>query len=108
MVKRTIASTKLADGDALILAGPCDAPDSVVLQSREGYFLKFAKEEVPVQKKAAMGVRGIKLSGQDSLEHAYLLEARMDYSITYKEKTIVLNSKIRMGKRDTKGTKIRV
>ena len=108
VVKRTIASTKLADGDALILAGPCDAPDSVVLQSREGYFLKFAKEEVPVQKKAAMGVRGIKLSGQDSLEHAYLLEARMDYSITYKEKTIVLNSKIRMGKRDTKGTKIRV
>ena len=108
VVKRTIASTKLADGDALILAGPCDAPDSVVLQSREGYFLKFAKEEVPVQKKAAMGVRGMKLSGQDSLEHAYLLEARMDYSITYKEKTIVLNSKIRMGKRDTKGTKIRV
>ena len=53
-------------------------------------------------------MRGMKLSGQDSLEHAYLLEARMDYSITYKEKTIVLNSKIRMGKRDTKGTKIRV
>ena len=108
VVKRTIASTKLAEGDALILAEPCDAPDSLVLQSRDGYFLKFAREEVPVQKKAAMGVRGMKLSGQDSLEHAYLLEARMDYSITYKEKTIVLNSKIRMGKRDTKGTKIRV
>ena len=108
VVKRTIASTKLAEGDALILAEPCDAPDSLVLQSRDGYFLKFAREEVPVQKKAAMGVRGMKLSGQDSLEHAYLLEARVDYSITYKEKTIVLNSKIRMGKRDTKGTKIRV
>ena len=108
VVKRTIAATKLADGDALILAQPCDAPDSVVLQSHEGYFLKFAKEEVPVQKKAALGVRGMKLSQGDSLEHAYLLEARMEYAITYREKRIVLNSKIRMGKRDTRGTRIRV
>lgn len=107
VVKRTIASTKLAAEDELILVGQCDAMDYLVLQSRDGYFLRFLKEEIPEKKKAAVGVRAMKLSGEDYLEQAYLLESRMEYAVEYKGKQMVLN-KIKLGKRDTKGIKVRV
>ena len=42
------------------------------------------------------------------VEHAYLLASRMDYTITYHDKEISLTAKIKLAKRDTKGTKIRV
>ena len=61
----------------------------------------------PEKKKAALGVRAMKMGDRDYLEHAYLLESRMEYQIEYKEKQMVLN-KIKLGKRDTKGTKVRV
>ena len=105
--KRTIAATKLSDEeDRLVLAGPADPYEYLVLQSREGYFLRFLLEEVPEKKKAAMGVRGMKLAGTDSLEAAYLLANRMEFSISYKEKELILN-KIKLGKRDGKGIKVR-
>lgn len=107
VVKRTIASTKLAAEDELILVGQCDAMDYLVLQSRDGYFLRFLKEEIPEKKKAAVGVRAMKLSGEDYLEQTYLLESRMEYAVEYKGKQMVLN-KIKLGKRDTKGIKVRV
>ena len=34
----------------------------VVLQTKEGYFLRFMKTEVPLKKKQALGVRGITLA----------------------------------------------
>ena len=105
--KRTIAATKLADGDEVILAGLCDAMDYLVLQSKDGYFLRMMKAEVPDKKKTAIGVRGIKMGENDYLERAYLIESRMEYSIEYKEKQLVLN-KLKLGKRDTKGIKVRV
>ena len=105
--KRTIAATKLSDEeDRLVLAGPADPYEYLVLQSREGYFLRFLLEEVPEKKKAALGVRGMKLAGTDSLEAAYLLASRMEFSISYKEKELILN-KIKLGKRDGKGIKVR-
>lgn len=107
VVKRTIAATKLAEGDVLVLAGLCDAMDYVVLQTKNGYFLRFMKSEVSSMKKTAVGVRGIKLAQGDSVEHAYLLESRMEYTAEYKGKQMVLN-KVKLGKRDTKGTKVRI
>ena len=105
--KRTIAATKLSDEeDRLVLAGPADPYEYLVLQSREGYFLRFLLEEVPEKKKAALGVRGMKLAGTDGLEAAYLLANRMEFSISYKEKELILN-KIKLGKRDGKGIKVR-
>ena len=69
-----------------MLVDLCDTMDYVVLQSHDGYFLRFLKEEVPEKKKAALGVRAIKMSDKDYLEHGYLLESRMEYQIEYKEK----------------------
>jgi len=107
VAKRTIAATKSADGDKVILVGLADTMDYVVLQSKEGYFLRFLKEEVPEKKKTAIGVRGMKLAGSDYVENGYLVANRMEYTVEYKEKEIVLN-KLKLGKRDTKGTKVRI
>jgi len=91
-----------------VFAGVCDENEYVVLQSGDGYFLKFLVKEVPEKKKAAIGVRGIRLGAGDSVEHAYLLANGMDYRIVYKEKEISLADRIKLAKRDGKGTKIRV
>ena len=105
--KRTIAATKLGEKDKVVMVQPAAAMEHLVLQTRDGYFLKFLKEEIPVQKKNALGVRGIRMGETDLVEHAYMLENRMEYVITYREKQVTLN-KLKLAKRDTKGTKIRI
>lgn len=105
--KRTIAATKLGEGDRLVLVQIADPMEYVVLQTKNGFFLRFMKEEVPDKKKTAIGVRGIRLAGDDEVEHAYLLESRTDYTAVYKEKNVALN-RLKLAKRDTKGTKIRI
>ena len=105
--KRTIAATKLSDEtDRLVLAGIADQNEYLVLRSADGYFLKFLLEEVPEKKKTALGVRGMKLAEGDYLEAAYLLASRMEFSISYKDRELVLN-RLKLGKRDGKGTKVR-
>ncbi|MDY4668487.1 MAG: DNA topoisomerase (ATP-hydrolyzing) [Oliverpabstia sp.] len=107
VIKRTIASTKLGEDDEVIMVQQCDTMDYLVLQSKDGYFLRFLKEEVPEKKKAALGVRAMKMADKDYLENAYLVESRMEYSVEYKGKQMILN-KVKLGKRDTKGTKVRI
>lgn len=107
VAKRTIASTKLGEGDRLVFIGASDEMEQVVLQSENGYFLRFPVNEIPVKKKNAVGVRGMKLSQGDSLAHAYLLDSHQEYSISYHEKPFLLN-KVKLAKRDTKGTKPRI
>ena len=105
--KRTIVSTKLMEDDRLVFVGAADEMDQVVFQSEKGYFLRIMKTEISVTKKNAMGVRGMKLTGEDRIHHAYLLESRQEYAITYHDKQYVLN-KVKLAKRDTKGVKPRV
>ena len=105
--KRTIGATKLGEKDRVVMVQPAAAMEHLVLQTRDGYFLKFLKEEIPVQKKNVLGVRGIRMGEQDVVEHAYMLENRIEYVITYREKQITLN-KLKLAKRDTKGTKVRI
>lgn len=105
--KRTIGATKLGEKDKVVMVQPALAMEHLVIQTRDGYFLKFLKEEIPVQKKNALGVRGIRMGEQDLVEHAYMLENRIEYVINYREKEITLN-KLKLAKRDTKGTKIRI
>lgn len=105
--KRTIAATKLAEGDQVVLVQIADPMEYVVLQTKNGFFLRFMKSEVPDKKKAAIGVRGIRMLADDVVEHAYLLESRTDYSVEYKGKNVSLN-KLKLSKRDAKGTKVRI
>ena len=107
VTKRSTSATKLAEGDSLIMVALADSMDYVILQSKSGHFLRFLKSEVPEKKKGALGVHGMKMEEKDCLERAYLIEGRTEYTIQYKEKQLLLN-KIKLGKRDTKGTKVRV
>ena len=108
VAKRTVAATKLSgEEDLLMLVGIAEMNDYLVLQSAGGYFLKFLLEEIPEKKKAAIGVRGIRLGEDDQVEAAYLLASRIDFTIHYKDRELVLN-KLKLGKRDGKGTRVRV
>ena len=107
VAKRTIASTKLTEEDELIFVGASDEMEQIVLQSEGGYFLRFQKQDVSTVKKTSIGVRGMKLAEGDRLAHAYLLESRQEYTITHHDKPYTLN-KIKLAKRDSKGTKPRI
>lgn len=104
--KRTVAATKLGENDRVLLAEPIEGTEQLVLQSREGYFLRFSVSEVPGKKKGAAGVRGMRLGEGDHLEAVYLYQTGREETITYKEKQLVLN-KLKSGSRDTKGVKVR-
>ena len=79
----------------------------VVLQTRNGYFLRFSLLEIPEKKRGAIGVRAIKLTEGDFVEHVYLLDAREKKVISYQGKDVELK-KLKTSKRDTRGTKIRL
>ena len=111
--KKTVAATKLAEGDTLTAVRIVSAKESItnaqiIMQSEEGYFLRFPLEEVTRKKKGAIGIRGMKLQDQDHVKHIYLtgVEEEDTPSIIYKEKELVFN-KIRLMGRDGKGVKVR-
>ena len=107
VAKKTVAATKLNDGDEVKSIALLVEQRNIVLQTHEGYFLRFPIEEVPEKKKGAVGVRGMKLGAKDSLEAVYYTRNAVEQTIEYGGKEIELN-KIKPGKRDGKGVKIRV
>ena len=104
--KRTIAATKLQEGDSLIAVKVVNDSQQTVLQTRNGYFLRFPATDIPVKKKAAVGVRGIRLQKKDELENVYLFEEGTETKISYNEKEVTLN-RLKQAKRDGAGTKYR-
>ena len=104
--KRTVASTKLQEGDSVVSIVCLHEQKHVVLQTQEGYFLRFALEEIPEKKKGAVGVRGMKLGDKDLVDGVYYTQNGMEASIQYKSRNLVLNS-LKLGRRDTKGVKVR-
>ena len=106
VAKRTIAATKLQPEDELVTVQVITDNQQIVLQTKEGYFLRFAAEEVTDKKKGAVGVRGIKLKKNDELERVYLFEEGTECKIVYNEKEVTLN-RLKIAKRDGNGTKYR-
>lgn len=106
VTKRTVAATKLQDNDSLVDVSVYKEQKNIVLQSKDGYFLRFPVEEIPEKKKAAIGVRAMKLAEGDEIEAVYYTKNTDDTSIPYKSRTLVLNQ-IKAAKRDGKGTKVR-
>ncbi len=104
--KRTVAATKLNEGDTVLSVVTLYDQKHIVIQSKNGYFLRFSVEEIPEKKKGAVGVRGMKLGAGDSLEAVYYTQNFVETTIPYKSKNLSLNN-IKPGKRDGKGVKIR-
>lgn len=102
---RTVAATKLQEGDMLVMAGIVEGQKDVVIQTSNGVFLRFPLEEISEMKKNSRGVRGIKLAKDEELEQLYLLGE--DPIIMYKKKEVHLN-RLKIGKRDGKGSKVRL
>ena len=107
VAKRTVASTKLMEGDTLLSVAVLKEQKQVVLQSHDGFFLRFALDEIPEQKKGAVGVRAMKLGEEDYLETVYYSEPTVETLIPYKDKEMEI-TRVKLGKRDSKGVKIRL
>ncbi|MFI3171667.1 MAG: DNA topoisomerase (ATP-hydrolyzing) [Eubacteriales bacterium] len=104
--RKTIVATKLQEEDVLIGMKLIHENQQIVLQTSGGYFLRFAAADIPEKKKAAVGVRGIKLQAKDELVALHLFEEGNECKIEYKEKEVSLN-RLKQAKRDTMGTKYR-
>ncbi|WP_278890105.1 DNA gyrase/topoisomerase IV subunit A, partial [[Ruminococcus] lactaris] len=83
VAKRTIVATKLQEDDRLVSVKVVNETQNLVLQTKNGYFLRFPAADVPEKKKAAVGVRGIRLQKKDELEHTYLFEEGTETKVTY-------------------------
>ncbi len=105
--KRTVAATKLSDGDEVVNVEILHTQKTVILQSNEGYFLRFYVEQVPEKKKAAVGVRGMRLGKNDFVRDVYYLDDMEEKSIEHNDKELHLGH-LKVTSRDTKGTKVRL
>ncbi len=102
---RTVAATKLQEGDSLLTIRIVGTETDLALQSASGMFLRFSMEEIPELKKNSRGVRGMKLGAGDELEEIYFVSQQPQ--IVYKEKEVHLN-RLKLAKRDGKGSKVRL
>ncbi len=107
VTKRTVAATMLGPNDELICVCPMTDQRYAVLQTKNGMFLRFMVDEIPQKKKAAVGVRGMKLAPQDALEAVYFFNENNPTTIEAGGRSVELN-RLKIAKRDTKGTKLRV
>lgn len=106
VAKRTVAATKLQENDEVLSVVAYKEQRNIILQSKAGYFLRFAIEEIPEKKKGAIGVRGMRLGDSDEIEAVYYSQNAVEQTISYGNKELELN-KIKLGKRDGKGVKVR-
>lgn len=104
VAKRSTAATKLAENDALLTVCPLTGDETMVMQSEKDVFLRIDAATIPEKKKNAIGVRGMKLDGDDTLKQIYVLSAGENITVKVKGKSVVLN-RLHIGNRDTKGVK---
>ena len=79
----------------------------VTLISHNGFLLKMDGIEIPQKKKNAIGVRGMKLSGNDYIEQVHFGNASEErHLIEFNGKKIDLGL-IKPQKRDAKGSRIK-
>ena len=94
----------LGEGDSLLSVSPVEETDTMVMQSEKNMFLRIAVSEIPQKKKAALGVRGMKLAAKDTLTDVFVIGENEEKIVKIKDKDIYLN-RLHVGSRDTKGVK---
>ncbi len=105
--KKTVAATKLSEGDSLICVADLSTYNQLVMKTCNGYFIRFPLANIPEAKKTAVGVRGMNLQATDSIDEVFPLDNSVERIIIYNEKEVILN-KLKLTQRGGKGTKIRV
>ena len=107
VMKRTVAATKLNDGDTIAHIAVLEAQKDIILKSYDGYFLRFSMDAISEMKRMAAGVKGMKLGENDAIESVYYTTETESGTIEYHDKQVELG-KLKSAGRGTKGTKIRV
>ena len=105
--RRMIASTKLNEGDTIVSVEVMKDTKNVVLITTDGYFIRFAVDEISELKKTAVGVRGMKLNNGAEVDTVVYEKISGENTFEYREKKIEF-AKIKSSKRDGKGTKLRL
>jgi len=105
--KRTVAATKLMDDDEVVNVEVLHTQKTVILRTNEGYFLRFYVDTIPEKKKAAVGVRGMRLGKNDYIRDVYYLNDMEEKTIEHNDKELQLGH-LKVTSRDTKGTKVRL
>lgn len=106
VAKLTIAATKLEEEDRLIDVHPVHYQASMIIATRNHYLLRMPEESIPVQKKAARGVYGIRLTAGDAVEKVFYLEDGAPVEVEIADKMVSLN-RLHIAERGGKGTKLR-
>ena len=88
VAKRTVTSTKLSEGDEIVSVVVLNEQQHIILQSKEGYFLRFDISEISEVKKTALGVHGMKMGDNDYIEQVFYTYAGQNTKIEYKGKQI--------------------
>ncbi len=104
VTRKTVAATTLSEGDLLVSVQALTGQGSIALATKNGYFIRFPSEDVPMKKKAAIGVRGIRLSKDDEVEAVYLIDAAQTNVISFHDREIDLG-RLKLAARDGKGSK---
>ncbi len=109
--RKTIAATKLLENDRVVAIYPASSAIAfdklVVLQTKDGHFLKFPISEVPEKKKTAVGVTGIKLNGKDEVDEVYIISNEDDVTADYHGKSVSLR-RFKTAKRGGQGSKVKL
>ena len=105
--KRTIQATLLQEGDELLQVRGLTDENQIVMASSKGYLLRFGLDQIPYKKKGAIGVRGMKLTDDDRLDQVFLVGGSESPTEAVISKKKVALTKLHIGNRDTKGTKLR-
>ena len=104
-VKKTTAATKLAEGDRLIYVSEALGEDTALI-SKNGYVLRFKTAEISLYKKTSVGVRGMKLTGDDELASVWDFDPSIKCLVKIGKKTVDL-SKLKLKKRDQKPDQVK-
>ena len=107
VTRLSIQATKLQDDDEVVLVSALFDQKQIVMKTNDGYFIRFGVEEIPEKKKNAVGVRGMKLTGKDFVDEVFYTTPTGSNTVEYHDLPLDLY-KVKLSKRDGKGTKIRM
>lgn len=102
--RKTSLATKLSDDDEIVYIGVVDETQTMVMRTVKEVFLRISCDTIPEKKKAAVGVRGMRLERNDELKNVYILSDDDSVEVEIKGKQIALN-RLHIANRDTKGVK---
>ena len=104
VTRRTSQATKLMDDDELLFVDMLSENATMVMRSKKEMFLRIDCGTIPEKKKAAVGVRGMRLDREDELTDIYLLNDQEEKEVEVKGKQVALH-RLHIANRDTKGVK---